>query len=507
MTKTKFAGRLMTGDRWYAFNHLIRGALLDDIDQCANGPSPSTRQKESHSTGWQPFPIEVLPRGVRRFIEMSSASQGCDPAFLAVPALSVLAGAIGNSRSIQLKEGWTQPSIIWTAVIGESGSGKSPALRQVTYPTCSLQNELFRTFTNQMKDYKAALDRYKRSRNREDEGEDRSNLLLRPAKPIDRRIVVDDTSMAKLVEILSQNPRGILTIQDELSNWFNDLRDPKTLANWLRAWDAGTITYDRKTETLNIPRATISICSAIQPGLFARHIRGTLNDSGLLARMLVAAPPRSIDRWTEEKADPGITTEFDELIGKLTKLPMDDSQNEPRPFEIKLDSGARSVWKEFFNEYSSSQSQAKGHRASRLAKLRMYCARFALVCHVVDDISKNGNGLSDVSESAVRAGIQITKWFTREGDRVYGDLGEDCQTSEVEKYRAYILKRGGSIRVRDLQRHNDKRFPSSVAARAMLEKMKELGFGVFVAESNAAKRSTLFRLHDTRHMDASNSPN
>ena len=85
-------------------------------------------------TEYHPPPIEELPEVMRGYIESVSQAVGCDPAFVLLPLLTVCAGAIGNSRRIQMKKGWRVPPIIWSVMIGESGTQKSPPLRAVSAP-------------------------------------------------------------------------------------------------------------------------------------------------------------------------------------------------------------------------------------------------------------------------------------------------------------------------------------------------------------------------------------
>ena len=66
---------------------------------------------------FEPFPVEFLPEPIRSYIVGGAEALGCDPAFIVMPMLSILASAIGNSRCIKLKESWTEPAILWTAVI------------------------------------------------------------------------------------------------------------------------------------------------------------------------------------------------------------------------------------------------------------------------------------------------------------------------------------------------------------------------------------------------------
>jgi hypothetical protein len=58
--------------------------------------------------------------------------------------LSSLGAAIGNSRSIKLKPGFVQPPVIWTGIIGRSGSRKSPALDKGCFAVMENERGLMR---------------------------------------------------------------------------------------------------------------------------------------------------------------------------------------------------------------------------------------------------------------------------------------------------------------------------------------------------------------------------
>ena len=48
---------------------------------------------------WRPFPVSALPPPVARYVQAVADSIGCDPAFVALPLLSALAGAVGAHRN------------------------------------------------------------------------------------------------------------------------------------------------------------------------------------------------------------------------------------------------------------------------------------------------------------------------------------------------------------------------------------------------------------------------
>lgn len=81
---------------------------------------------------YKPFPVHCLPAIVGKFVGAASKAIGCDPAFIALPLMACLARAIGNKRVIRLKRSWVEPSIIWAAIVGKSGTHKTPALSAST---------------------------------------------------------------------------------------------------------------------------------------------------------------------------------------------------------------------------------------------------------------------------------------------------------------------------------------------------------------------------------------
>src|SRR5262249_40798065 len=90
----------------------------------------------------QPFPGDALPEPIREYVRQGSLALGCDPAYLALPALTTVASAIGNTRTLRLKKGWDEPCIIWSAIVGESGTLKTPAFKHAVRHLYAVQERL-----------------------------------------------------------------------------------------------------------------------------------------------------------------------------------------------------------------------------------------------------------------------------------------------------------------------------------------------------------------------------
>jgi hypothetical protein len=64
-----------------------------------------------------------------------------------------VASLIGNSRKIQLKPGWEEPAILWTATVAESGSMKSPPFHLVLRTLRAAQVGFTRKFNEDFQVY------------------------------------------------------------------------------------------------------------------------------------------------------------------------------------------------------------------------------------------------------------------------------------------------------------------------------------------------------------------
>jgi len=124
------------------------------------GPEPEPKPKAIRPRRvppYTPFPLVELPPVLRDYTGASADAIGCDPALVALPALAVAAGCLGNSCTIQLKRGWTEPSVIWSVTITPSGQRKSPGWAAATDPLMAYQCDLADNYRAERTAYDDAL--------------------------------------------------------------------------------------------------------------------------------------------------------------------------------------------------------------------------------------------------------------------------------------------------------------------------------------------------------------
>ncbi len=105
------------------------------------------------------FPVEVFPQLLARFAAEAAAAVGCPVDYLTVPMLAVAGGAIGASKALAVKRGYVQRALLYAAVVGPPGDGKTPALSLVAGPIHEAQQKARALYEQELQVYEAAARR------------------------------------------------------------------------------------------------------------------------------------------------------------------------------------------------------------------------------------------------------------------------------------------------------------------------------------------------------------
>jgi hypothetical protein len=465
---------------------------------------------------FRPFPVEVLPEPVRTFVTAGAAAIGCDPSFVALPTLTVLASAIGNTFRIELKSGWTEPACLWTAVVGASGTLKTPAVDLPLKSLRDAQAEAIKDYESQieqhekdMANYEAQLRDWRGKKPRE-----RGDPPRKPKAPIPINYLVGDVTVEGLAPILAENPRGTLLVRDELAGWIGSFdRYAKggkggDSAHWLSMHAGKFAKIDRKTgtpRTIFIPRALVSVTGGIQPEVLNRVLGREHRENGLAARLLLTYPPRKPRVWTEAEIDPALERKFGGLVlGLMLLQPGTDEKNDPTPRIVRLGPAAKRAWVKFFNAHAREQVELLGDEAAAWSKLEGYAARFALIIHLVRKMAGDPTLVDPdhIDEQSIEAGIALSQWFGYETRRVYALLSESDAVRAHRGLIELIERRGGRITARQLQQ-SDRHLGTSEAAERVLQELVDAGVGDWQPVPPAAKGgqpTRVFVLADSTHV-------
>jgi hypothetical protein len=450
------------------------------------------------------FPTEALPATMAEFVTQTAHAIGCPTPFVALPALAAVFGSIGNTRRVMLKKDWTEPAVGWFALLGESGDLKSPAQRAALRFLHRDEARLARENRESQRDYEWARDRH-RKQWAEALKEEGAKMPEGPQRPSRVRALIDDVTIEKVAQLLSENPRGLLLARDELSGWIGSMtryagKDTASsdLPRWLSIYDADPILVDRKggdMPSIHVPAAAVSLVGGIQPGVWRRVMGVVHYESGLIARLLLAWQEADPKGWSDAEAPAACVEAYEGLLGKLRGIdPCVDANGAPTPFVIKLTPEARVVWVQFFNAWAERMAASDGAQRAMLSKLKGSCARLALVHHVAGRVAAGQDDCDPIEPASVNAAVTLTRWFADQAERVYAVLGQDEAARLRDRLADFVHRRGRSITPRNLHRANRGRYPTVAAAEAAPDVLVREGRGAWLVTTGGGRPSKVFHL-------------
>ncbi len=181
------------------------------------------------------------------------------------------------------------PAIVWTCLVGESGTGKSRAEGVILAPLRKWQSEERKKWKKLLSDYKQSL------KNAAKDGSDPV------APPVERKYLFEvATIQAVMRRLAEQNENGSLWARDELAGLFKSLGQfvrsgsGEGLECLLKMWDGSGSIVDRvdaEEDSYNVFETRLSIAGGIQPGIFRQVFSHPDDPQGIQARFLYAVAP------------------------------------------------------------------------------------------------------------------------------------------------------------------------------------------------------------------------
>jgi hypothetical protein len=329
------------------------------------------------------FPVETIrPDWLRDWIKKAAHGTGTTAAHVAVPMLGISSGLIGASRKVQASTSWSEPCTMWTAVIGFSGSGKSPGIDATRKPLAKLERERQDEIAELRHDHEQRVQLAAAAAKRWKENVERSMRDGRPTPPmpenatkpaefITPRLFTTDVTVERMALLLQARPQGLLLLTDELAGWSKNMsRYSGGTDNqfWLMAWDGREYVVERMGRPpVALDNLLIGVVGGLQPDRLAIFDGAA---DGMSARFLYAWPGESAYRPlsdTLNEADPDVV----ELLDKLSGLP---KRKTPR---VPLSKEARAAFEKVRKEVYEQMRTLDGLEREWLSKAPAQILRLA----------------------------------------------------------------------------------------------------------------------------------
>jgi hypothetical protein len=426
--------------------------------------TPSTAKASSTSSpieAWRPFPTPALPKAVSTLIEEAARAIGCDEAFVSLPLLAVLGSAIGTTRRVELKPGWSALPIVWPVTVAESGSQKSPAADVSLDHVREREDRLYEEYATERQTYEIEVEDYEKARSTWRHAKKNDDPPpTRPREPVQRRVLVEDATIEALVSALADNGRGLLVATDEFSGLLGSMgryngSPAADEALYLKAYHGRSHNVSRRTgRSIHVRQAAVWLTGTIQPGVLRRALGVERRESGLLARLLLAAPPRRPKKWTTDAIGWTTRGDFVRVLDNLYGLEHDLKAGRAETKIVKLSRDAETLFVRFHDEHNVETIELTGDLAAAWSKLEETAGRLALIVHQTRLAAGEHVVADEIDAGSMAAAIRLTDWFKYETRRVYALLAEGEVERAVrqadDRLAAFVIAHGGSVAVRDV---------------------------------------------------------
>ncbi|MFO0897984.1 MAG: YfjI family protein [Pirellulales bacterium] len=290
-----------------------------------------------------PFPTEVLPEVLQRFVEQESHATQTPPDLAGLVSMAVCSAAIARHAQVEARPGWVEPVNLYITVLLEPANRKSAVFSDSTKPLFELERELIAAARpdvarrqSERRQQEVRLKRLERKAGETDDAEAALAAEVLAAElaneplPVLPRLVVDDATAEKLEMTLAEQGGRIASMSAEggvfdlMAGLYSKNGLPQ-FGVYLKGHAGDDLRIDRVSRlSLLVERPALTCAYTVQPQVLRGLAKNpAFRGRGLLARFLYAAPVSLIGRRKIGAQPMSQTTrhQYHGLVRSLTAVP------------------------------------------------------------------------------------------------------------------------------------------------------------------------------------------
>lgn len=444
----------------------------------------------------QAFDLGLMPPVLRPFVEDCAFRMQCPRDYIGVSVISVISSLIGSACGIKPKryDDWIVISNLWGGIIGHPSTLKTPATNEAFAPLHHIEKEAMQAYQKEMKEWeiKGKVAKIREESVKSDlKSKIKQNPNLSDAevlklysqqvkeipKPVCKRYKTNDSTIEKVHELMSENPRGILVYRDELvglmMGWEKEGHESDR-AFYLESWNSyGSFTVDRIGRgTIHVDNICASIFGCTQPDKMTGYIQKnifSLENDGLVQRFNLLIYPDALKEWqyVDQPPHQDAKKAYHDLARKIAQDDFFDSiyfdddilSGEPSIQIVKdkrcfsYDDEAQDIFIEWL---TNLEKRLKGFEEpviiQHLSKYRKLMPALSFIFHVIDLAGGQTKRGKISKECAIRA-ICWCEYLESHARRIYEmALNVSTQAASVLSKRIEQGKLDPIFTIRDITR-------------------------------------------------------
>ena len=444
------------------------------------------------------FPVNAVPGC--DIIALCAHGAGVSFDHVAVPLLATVSGVIGAARYVKPSRSWAEPAAVWAAMVGLSGTGKTPGINVSKRALVEVERKRQITIDGKRRSHEAIREAAKLAREqwkaklKETAGETVVTLNqirdIKAAEPmpvaaedpgpfIEPRLFISDSTIERLAQLISAHPSGALLIIDELAALFLNLSRYSGGSDrefWLQAWNGDAYRVERmKRDPVDLDHLLVAIVGGLQPDKLSRSFQG--DHDGIYARMLFAWPPEPPYRPLTDDVDvlePAVV----DAIDRLAKLVDKSEDGGFAPRTIPLTDSARRLFEDFRHYVHFLQGSLDGRERDWVAKMPPHALRLALTLCLLDYGFGGGAEPTQVDDRSMNAAIELVRdYFFPHARAALRQIGLSEKHATARRVLRWIrANHRGEISILDIRRDCLAQSLDEAGTLAVIEGLEKAGW-------------------------------
>ncbi len=354
----------------------------------------------------------ILPDDLEVYLGLIAQQFGVNYSAVVACFLGISAFCLGGNKRIKIEHDRTDRAILWTALIGNSGDGKT-----------GIMMETGGRFLNNLH---SQWDEEYQNSPEDENGE----------KPPLKRLLSNSLTLEMLTELHTKNTLGIGIYSDELlmcidgMDQFSKSRSA-VLAKILTLYNGDRFDNPTMMSDRRVANPYVCLMGGIQPSLLDKLLNEQHQQAGLAARFLLAYVEENAeittkserDRIGQQKLSLGGSQVIDKILERLVN-------NRETPHVVHYDDRAGVLMGEFEDLLRRKRKQGTDAEQAAYPKLVTYCHRLALLLHYLQDPEPEK---TSINCETVRKVIQLIQFFEQSMKRAYGKLALSAEERKHQK--------------------------------------------------------------------------
>ena len=380
------------------------------------------------------FPLEIYPKSVQNYIIECQETLDSSIDYMGCSLLWLISLSIGNSMAVEVKRGWIENGVVWVAIVGKAGIGKTPSISNIIFPLEKINNKEISNYIKEYEKYE-----YYNSLSKKEQEE-----FPEVQKPIKCQFMANDITVEALVDLHQQSDNAVGVFKDELAGWFKDMNKYKQgsdLEFWLSTWSGKAVNLNRLTRAGSfVAKPFIPVLGGIQPSIFNSFYTEENKDNGFIDRMLLSYPELQVEKYNEREMNYETIQWYSDTIVAFferikTSLVKRKDDNKIDPVVLKFTNEAKKEWVRIYNDITIIQNDdsENEYMKSMLPKQKSYIPRFALLIHVFNAIGETNYNIQEISKDSILKAEKLSKYFIAMAKKIKIDSVEVQEIKQILK--------------------------------------------------------------------------